>query len=71
MLYNLLCYQLTYRPHLAQKNVDRNLYLAIPETAYEGIWTEPAGRVIIENLNVKLIVYKVEKEEIIRCIKKH
>jgi hypothetical protein len=44
------------------------LYLAIPQIAYEGIWSEPAGQVIIEAQEIKLLVFDVDREVIAKWI---
>jgi hypothetical protein len=59
MLYKLL---------LSQVDPDRDLYLAIPEAAYDSIFCEPVGEVVIRDLPLKLIVVNLLTGEIVRWI---
>jgi hypothetical protein len=59
MLYKLL---------LSQVDPDRDLYLAIPETAYDSIFSEPVGELVIRELPLKLIVINLLTGEIVRWI---
>ena len=44
------------------------LYLAIPETAYHGIFNEALGQIVMDKLNLSIIVYNPELEVILQWI---
>jgi hypothetical protein len=67
-LYEAIGQYIFYREHLAQQEAEPPLYLAVPRLAYEGVWTEPAGRIMIEAQSLKLVVFDIEQEVIIRWI---
>ncbi len=62
-LYTAIGQYLIYRDLINKMEVIRPLYLAIPTTAYEGIFQEMAMGVIVTN-QIKLIVVNLELEEI-------
>jgi len=49
--------------HLLASDVP--LYLAVPIQAYNGILDEPLGQQMVESLQVRLLVFDPEREEII------
>jgi hypothetical protein len=57
-----------YRSILAETEPDRILYLAITREVYEGIFSEPLGRLMIEQQNLRLLIFDVQQEVIIRWI---
>jgi len=57
-----------YRDILSEIESDRILYLAIPERAYDGIFSSPIGQLIIEKQELRLIVFDDESERIIRWL---
>jgi len=66
--YNAVGQYLTYRALLDSVSDKRDLYLAIPETAYKGIFTQDIGHKVLEEFQIRLIVFKAESEEIIKWI---
>jgi XisH protein len=57
-----------YRELLADSEPDRILYLAVPKSAYSGIFSEELGQLMIERLRLRLIVFEVKTERIIKWI---
>ncbi len=57
-----------YRLLLKKTDTDRLIYLAVPSAAYEGIFKEPVGELIISDLPLSLIVIDTDKKEVIRWI---
>ncbi|MCP4395837.1 MAG: hypothetical protein GY801_00800 [bacterium] len=52
-----------YRWLLQDNEPDRELYVAVPTHAYEGIFSKPIGKLVVAKLGMKLIVYSVSEEE--------
>jgi XisH protein len=48
---------------------ERKLYLAIPENGYRNLIKDPFLEEVIANLNIKLIVFKTDTEQILKWIK--
>lgn len=61
---------LNYRLVLEEQDPERILYLAIPNDTYLGFFTLQFGRTAIERFQLKLIVYHIEKEEIVQWVNK-
>jgi hypothetical protein len=57
-----------YRAILDDAGDATPLYLAVPLQAYQGILNEEIGRVLIEHVKIKLVVFIPETEEIIEWI---
>jgi hypothetical protein len=57
-----------YRAILDDNEDNRPLYLAIPQTSYEGIFSERLGQLLKTRLELKIIVYDVKTETIILWI---
>jgi hypothetical protein len=57
-----------YRELLADSEPDRTLYLAVPKSAYTGIFSEELGQLMVERLRLRLIVFEVKTERIIKWI---
>ncbi|HWQ32177.1 MAG TPA: element excision factor XisH family protein [Blastocatellia bacterium] len=57
-----------YRELLADSDPDRTLYLAVPKSAYSGIFSEELGQLMIERLRLRLIVFEVKTERVIKWI---
>jgi hypothetical protein len=57
-----------YRDILKKTEPDRQLYLAVPQRAYEGIFIEPLGQLIVKSQQLLLLVYNEEKEELVEWI---
>lgn len=48
---------------------ERELYLAIPEAAYNDLSNEPLTFRSINRFNLKLIIYNIDKKQIVKWIK--
>ena len=62
-LYTAIGQYLVYRALLREINDTTPLYLAIPSHAYHGIF-EIAGRFVVKEVKINLLVVNTEKEEI-------
>lgn len=60
-----------YEDALAQTKTeaDRTLYAAVREATYNEIFSEPIGKMLIDNKRIRLIVIEETKQEIVRWIK--
>jgi hypothetical protein len=54
-----------YREVLAEKQPDRVLYLAIPVRAFDGIFSEPLGQMIIRRQQLRLFIFDETARRII------
>lgn len=59
---------LLYKILLNQVAPDRDLYLAISETTYNDIFSEPIGQLAIAEIPLKLLIINIEHQEIIQWI---
>jgi hypothetical protein len=57
-----------YRLLLDRVDPGREIYLAIPETAYHDLFSEPIGTLAIEEIPLKLAIINLERKEIVRWI---
>jgi hypothetical protein len=57
-----------YRAILDDSEDKRQLYLAIPKTAHDGIFSERLGQLLMARLELKIIVYDVKTETIVLWI---
>lgn len=57
-----------YRWLLQDTEPERDLYIAVPIHAYEGIFSKPVGKMAVTKLQMKLIVYDVTGKEKLRWI---
>jgi hypothetical protein len=55
-----------YRVILEDGGLDIPLYMAVPDAAYHGILSERLGRIAIERLKIKLLVFDPVMEEILQ-----
>lgn len=53
----------------SENQADRVLYLAVREEAYEEIFSEPIGQMLLENGRLRLIIFSADAEEIVKWIK--
>ena len=53
-----------YRSVIQKTEPDRQLYLAVPQLAFIGLFDEPVGRLLIEEAKLLLIVFDPQREEI-------
>jgi hypothetical protein len=54
---------LLYRSLLERDDPGRTLYLAVPNHAFEGVFSSELGRVVREDYRLSLVVFDPEKEE--------
>jgi hypothetical protein len=57
-----------YRGVLEETEPERVIYLAVPATVYEDLFTEPIGQVLFRRVNLHLIVFDPKARVIIRWI---
>jgi hypothetical protein len=57
---------MNYRSALKRIEPEYILYLAVPMDIYQSYFTRPFVQAVIEDYDLKCIVYHVEKEEIIK-----
>ena len=57
-----------YRLILASQQPDRLLYLAVSEKVYDGILSEPVGRIAVAGLGVRVMVFDPDRREVVRWI---
>lgn len=57
-----------YRDGLMRSQPDRTLYLAITEQVYLDFFQEEIAQMVVENNQLKLIVFEPEKQEIVQWI---
>jgi hypothetical protein len=57
-----------YRVILEETDPDRKLFLAVSVRAYEGIFSEKLGRLILEKEKLRLIVYDIKTRRIVKWI---
>ncbi len=59
---------LLYRSWLARTEAERVLYIALDVEAYEDLFTDISGRVLLEDYDINLIIVNPERAEIIQWI---
>jgi hypothetical protein len=67
-LENAIGQYVLYRAILESSGTTTPLYMAIPIAAYVGIFNEEVGKVAIERLNLKLMVFNPMLEEVVEWI---
>lgn len=55
-----------YQSILTEIAPERSLYLAVPRRAYETIFTEKLGQLILKRLQIKLLVFDEENRRIVQ-----
>ncbi len=60
---------INYRTMLELDDPERTLYLAVPLSAYNNFFTRPFVQIIIQNNQLKLLIYDNVKEEIVQWIR--
>ena len=58
-----------YRMLMRKVEPDRLLLLAIPESAFKSLFEEPAGQRVIQEVDLKLVVFDPEREEVVQWLK--
>ncbi|AFY99292.1 XisH family protein [Calothrix sp. PCC 6303] len=56
---------INYRTALRTEDPERILYLAVPSLIYHDFFNLPFTQIVVSENNLKIIVYDIEKEEII------
>ncbi len=67
-LENALGQYILYSQVLLEKQDSRVLYLAIKNSAYQEIFEEPIGKILLKRKVINLIVFNEKKEEILQWI---
>ncbi|NEO53746.1 MAG: fatty-acid synthase [Okeania sp. SIO3B5] len=67
-LENAVGQYIVYHDVLKKTNPERILYLAVDEEAYEGIFSEPIGKLMLENQRLNLVAFHKLEEVIIEWI---
>ncbi len=57
-----------YRAVLRSTDSERSLYLAVPDDVYTGLLSEPLGRLVVADLNVKVVAFHPVERRITRWI---
>lgn len=57
-----------YRDILAEVEPNRVLYLAVPLHAYQGVFSEPLGQLVIRRQQLQLVVFDDIQERIVQWI---
>lgn len=57
---------INYRTVLNRKEPERTLYLAVPQEAYDEFFQLEFTQIIVQDYQLKLIVYNIESEAIVR-----
>ena len=57
-----------YRDVLAEIEPERTLYLAVPAFAYDEIFADKLGQLVVRQQQLQLIVYQEKEQEIVRWI---
>ncbi|NEO54380.1 MAG: hypothetical protein F6K54_15590 [Okeania sp. SIO3B5] len=67
-LENAVGQYIVYHDVLKKTNPERILYLAVDEEAFEGIFSEPIGQLMLENHRLNLVAFHKLEEVIIEWI---
>ena len=54
--------------HPAELQPDRPLYLAVPAEVYNGILSEPLGQLVMIGVNIRVVLFDPESQQVIRWI---
>ena len=55
-----------YEHALRREEPERSLYLAVPESAWQMVFTDELGQILLDERVVRIVTFDPEKEEIIR-----
>jgi hypothetical protein len=58
-----------YRTVLAETEPDRTLYLAVPRPVYDALLAEVFGRLIIDRLRLRVLIFDDEQQKVVQWIK--
>ena len=67
-LRNALGQFVLYHDILEERAPERELFLAVPESAFVTVFEEPIGSILIVKQRLRLIVFDKDKQEIVRWI---
>lgn len=67
-LENALGQYILYHEVLLEKQEPRTLYLALKKSAYQEIFTEPIGQILLKRKLINLVVFDPQKEVILQWI---
>ncbi len=67
-LENALGQYILYRDGLKRSQPGRILYLAIPDEVYFDFFQEEIAQMVVENNNIKLIIFDIKKAEVVQWI---
>ncbi|VXD11285.1 conserved hypothetical protein [Planktothrix serta PCC 8927] len=59
---------IVYRNILEEIETDRILYLAIPKKAFQDIFSEPLGRLVVRKNQLNLLVFHPQTQEVMQWI---
>jgi hypothetical protein len=62
---------ISYRLALRRRSPTRVLYLAVPNTIYDGIFSTRFGQEIIAETQLKMLVYDIREEKIVQWIEQN
>lgn len=57
-----------YRAVIQLIEPERTLYLAVRDNIFDALFQEPIGKLLVESENIYLIVFDIDKEEIVQWI---
>ncbi len=57
-----------YRALLSQAEPDRTLFLAVSTRVYDSVLSEPLGQLITADVRLRILVFDVQKETVVRWI---
>jgi hypothetical protein len=57
-----------YKPFIRDQDAERELYLAIPKESFDNLFEEPLGQKVLKEYQLKILVFKVDSEEITQWI---
>ena len=56
---------IVYQDVLEEIDIERKLFLAVPDYAQEGILSEPIGELLVRKHGIHVIVYNADTEEVV------
>ncbi|MBD2605299.1 XisH family protein [Scytonema hofmannii FACHB-248] len=59
---------INYRTALRSEDPERILYLAVPSAIYSDFFNLPFTQIVVSENNLKILIYDIEKEEIIEWL---
>ncbi len=57
-----------YSKVLAQKEPDRGLYLALPQSVFDDLFTDEIGQILLETTDLRLLVFEPTQEILTRWL---